>query len=648
MNDQDILKKKLPKTVIRGIMVAICLGITPDRIAKTGDLSPFLYFVRECMQSFSTEKEQMLLLSLGCMALHLVYKRLRCTGFAIPLLPLKLLAAFYALCQLVAQAYRLGDGLSFWWSRPVMVFRGSLLGISYSLVAYELLVVLTYLLQTGSYKGTGQVTNPAGEAEPPIAPGIEQEKLSRNMACMLLAWLPYYVIFFPGTANEDSIIQIMEFFHIKSYINDMTSLQGADIFITNHHPYLLTLLFGGFVKLGVILGSATMGFAVYIILHMIFQAAVFSTVLVYLDHIGVSQGRRRLVRRLYQYLPIFPMYSICMVKDTIYSAFGLLLTLLLWELIRQNAGKNLKSPSVKSRDNIWEKNWIPAMFTVSLLFMMTKVYGKYVMVLLTGICLLRYPRLWKKLLLSMALPVVLFQFVYLGALLPALRVAPGGVQEALSVPFQQTARYFRDHGQEITEEEYAAVDAILPADQIGELYDPELSNPVKECYNQQATGAQLWTYARAWLSMGLRHPLCYIEATANNIYGYFDSTASSYLSYTKVNTYLQDHTDAYPAETYSWLYISSPQGLLGARYVVSQMLLFLQRVPMLNVFLSIGWLPYLVLYDWYYLGISRRKPFRLLLVLPLLTLAICMLSPENGNCRYVMPIFYMLPLGTLL
>ncbi|MFQ9748440.1 MAG: hypothetical protein ACLRYY_05500 [Anaerobutyricum soehngenii] len=32
-------------------------------------------------------------------------------------------------------------------------------------------------------------------------------------------------------------------------------------------------------------------------------------------------------------------------------------------------------------------------------------------------------------------------------------IEPGGIQEALSLPFQQTARYVKEHEEEVTQEE---------------------------------------------------------------------------------------------------------------------------------------------------------------------------------------------------
>ena len=90
----------------------------------------------------------------------------------------------------------------------------------------------------------------------------------------------------------------------------------------------------------------------------------------------------------------------------------------------------------------------------------------------------------------------------------------------LSIPFQQTARYVHDLEYDVTPEEQAAINAILPYEELGELYNPELSDPVKDRM-KSVTGDEFKRYLNAWLVMGLRHPGVFIQATLKNTYTYF-------------------------------------------------------------------------------------------------------------------------------
>ena len=64
-------------------------------------------------------------------------------------------------------------------------------------------------------------------------------------------------------------------------------------------------------------------------------------------------------------------------------------------------------------------------------------------------------------------------------------VKPGGKQEMLSIPFQQTARYVKYYGNDVSTEEEKVIRKVLDYDTIGKNYDPDLSDPVKNTYKQK-------------------------------------------------------------------------------------------------------------------------------------------------------------------
>ena len=63
-----------------------------------------------------------------------------------------------------------------------------------------------------------------------------------------------------------------------------------------------------------------------------------------------------------------------------------------------------------------------------------------------------------------------------------LDIPAGSVGEALSIPMQQTARYIRDYGNEVTDDERTAIEKVLDYDAIVQSYMPELSDGVKQYY----------------------------------------------------------------------------------------------------------------------------------------------------------------------
>ena len=77
--------------------------------------------------------------------------------------------------------------------------------------------------------------------------------------------------------------------------------------------------------------------------------------------------------------------------------------------------------------------------------------------------------------------------------------------------------------------------------------------------------------------------------------------------------------------------------------MIHQVVLAIQKTPLLNIFTSLGMLPWIMIFFLLYnLWRGRRRDLALLAI-PFLTIAVCLVSPDNGNSRYVMPMFYLLP-----
>ena len=86
---------------------------------------------------------------------------------------------------------------------------------------------------------------------------------------VLLCWVPYLILFFPGTSGTDTASQVAQFFGQRTWTMGMSSVRGADIYFSNHFPFFSTVLAGSFVKLGIMLGKAEYGVLLYAVLQMI-------------------------------------------------------------------------------------------------------------------------------------------------------------------------------------------------------------------------------------------------------------------------------------------------------------------------------------------------------------------------------------------
>jgi len=439
---------------------------------------------------------------------------------------------------------------------------------------------------------------------------------------VVLCWLPYYLVFFPGLSNPDTGMQIAWALHYPTEWLQYSAVRGPEIYATNHHPYFTTLLFGAFAKLGLALGDIVWGVALYCLCQLLLTALVMTGLWFYLRRLGLPGGVFRGGLVFTALFPLYPLYAITMLKDSLFSLACLAFAALLFELVRTRGGA-LGKP--------W---FCGALFCVSLLVMFTKNQGVYFAAAAGALCLVFCRRRLRGVLTLLA-PVFLFQTVWIHILLPAWNVAPGGKQEVLGLLFQQTARYVSACPEDVTEEEADAIRAVIDYDRLPELYKPHLADPVKFTYNQDATEEELSAYYHVWLQMLRRRPDIYLQALINNIYGGFYVRHETALTYV---TFENREVEPYPE-----LCVPSSPRLEQAGTLTHTLLRAVQHVPGLGLLFSIGFYPWVILFV--FLDALRRKQFsQILPQLPaILSVAVLVLAPVSGSYRYAMPMIYIIP-----
>ena len=438
----------------------------------------------------------------------------------------------------------------------------------------------------------------------------------------LMFWMPYYILFFPGTSNNgDTEKQLRMFFHREGigFPLNVSPIQGPDIFISDHHPVFTTWLYGSFVKLGLLLGSASIGVAIFSFLQMICFSLTLTWIWARLPQLGVD---RRFIKAGIWFTALFPYYpilSVCMVKDVTFSFFCILLMLFLFEL-RVSDGE------------LWKKRWFtPSLALVVLLFILSKGQGKYLAAVLFLILLFAYRKNWKELLISFVVPILFVQTIWVNVLFPLWNVSPGGKQETLGPLFQQTARYVTTYGNEVTEEEKDAISAVLDYDHLAELYNPELTDPVKITFHLSATDEQLKGYYKTWFSMLMKHPGVYFAATLNTSYKFFDMTWKDLPIFTRFVSRV-DETDE--------LYIKScfTDGELSK--MIRKLFLRIEDIPIVGLVFTPSFYTWLTIFC--FLAVLKKNSIKQIgsVSLPFFSVLIFFACPGNLP-RYSIPLILM-------
>lgn len=404
------------------------------------------------------------------------------------ILPAAVLGLLFALFMVVGQSFAESGSFDQMLATPQRVALSLVKILGYTTLFGALVTLAFTWLDRRSAVLAAHPVAPSHHAEP--QPGRSCRRFWVAFLALMVCWGVFLVIFFPGSLPWDGARSLNQFL--------------TDAPLENHHPVLMNALYGALMVLGRFLGSDNAGIFLIVLFQTVVCALVLASAFVWMEKLRAPRPLVVACSLFFLLFPLWGSFAQAAFKDTLF--FGVFL----WFVLRVLAV--MVQPVSARRASTWILLLVAAGVVC-----LTRNNGIY-LVLPTLVLLLAFtPR--KKPLAVCALGVVC---LYAGAtmlLYPALGVNMHEGKEMLSIPFQQTARYAQTYPDEATEEQRQAIDAVLPYDQLGQLYNPNLSDPVKERFsgNNQALGA----YFKAWFEQGLAHPGCYVQATIANTYAYF-------------------------------------------------------------------------------------------------------------------------------
>ena len=440
-----------------------------------------------------------------------------------------------------------------------------------------------------------------------------------SLIVMLLFWLIYMIAFYPLILSKDPSFQIKQFFNVKTKYIDYVIPLSDKVNLTNHHPVFHTMLLGGSIKLGRLLGSDNLGLFIYAIMQSITLASSLAYTIYYLYKKKKSLVLSFILLMIYSLVPMFPFYAMSAVKDTLYTAVIIFFVITLFTILDDKQIKTFK---------------YIVLLLLSILLYLLRNNGIYVVV--GTILVLAIYRRKEFIYLTAVLLLVISTYIsYDKILLPALKIPAGSIRETLSVPFQQTARYVKEHGDDIPLEDKKKIDKVLEYDTLKDRYNPNLADPVKNKYNKYTTKKELKDYFGVWKKELLKHPDTYIEATLNNTFGYFYPDTSNWYIYSGKNNNKLITEDNLVNYHYN--------KLVPLRIVLSAYGIIFPYIPLIGLISNIGFSAMLLLTIIVYLLISKYRKYIIAMLPSLLSLAICFISPANTYFRYSMPFTFLIP-----
>lgn len=448
---------------------------------------------------------------------------------------------------------------------------------------------------------------------------------------MVVCWIPYMIVMAAGAMNSDVKDQFAQIVGNEeiSWTAETLAKEAGDILLNNHHPVLHTLLLGIFLKFGEAVGSYFVGMELYGIFQSLAFAAVLTYFVIKLREYGLPSKLQTVVFVFFTLCPLFPLWGMTYMKDTMFAIALSLVTILLYD-------------SFKKPENFGKKKYVALIFALFLLMAMRN-NGFYLVLALLPFVIIHFrkdKRFLVKVVSVLLIPMLIFKIGYSGVLFNALGIREGSPREMLSIPFQQTARYITEYEDEITPEEEDAILTVLGGheltlNELGERYTPDLSDGVKTSYNKYATTEDLVNYIKVWFAQLAKHPAVYIEAFLNQNYGWFCFESK------RDTVYYNGIKDSVIPENFEGL--DNPDSLKGVRTILNQTIYGLRQIPLVNCFFEFSF------YTWIYVVVFivmliRKKHKELLACLPLFfNYVICFVGPV-AYIRYALPMIVCVPL----
>lgn len=443
---------------------------------------------------------------------------------------------------------------------------------------------------------------------------------------MLIVWMPHTVISHPASIECDAWDSLYQFFGKSEF--------------TAHHPPVFTVLLGLLASWGLSVGNINAAFFVWTMLQTILCSAIMAYALVCISE--TLHAPRWLVISVFIIAAVSPLYTCyvtTIVKDTMFS-FAVLLYLV--EMIYMHI----------NMDKYWNCIGHICLFYLSnIVMILFRHNGKYIIYAMFVYVLIKYIRnkmgLEKKYLIRgiilLILPVLLSNVVlHVVQRHYNVTVQEGeSMREALSIPFQQSARYAKYYDSETPEEEKAAIDRVIDYYALASVYEPEISDPVKSRFHYYASKEDWINYFRVWMKQFLRHPLTYAGATINqNYYLIFPKKVNSRFYDSTYVDYFYDH--AFMDEVGA----AREMTFANANKARIELYKLLHSLPITGAFSNIAVYNIIFVFLIIFCFVDKKKDFLWIVLLIGLSDLVVLAGPAiYDNVRYALPVVYSVPLA---
>lgn len=559
-----------------------------------------------------------------------------------------LYSIFLALVWLTAESFRIDNTLHYLNADAGQVLKSVIYLVGSSYLIFEALSAFCHLITQREEASARNTEKSSWNFTARIFAKIDSHPFLYPFAGILAAFALPVLACYPAFTCNDSWTEILQYLGYLDF--------------TSHHPPVHILLVGLFCSAGRALGNMNAGLFGFVLFQMIVFAAVLAHTYRVMLYLKAPRWLRGFFLISAAFAPHYTNYICVIIKDSLYS---IMLLLFIDEFVLaladpeaffdQETSSGTKSFSEQEAfygtKSFFGKKANYILFFLSVMgVLLFRNNGKHVLypafaVTIAAVIILRRKLGKKALLRSLALIAapVLCAVLLESSLTAIYKIEKGSVAEALSFPFQQTARTVTEHGDEITPEEREAIDGVLDFDSLAVKYNPTICDPVKATYRAGADKAALARYLGTWFKMFFKYPLSYVKATLNQNYLLVYPFQENKAVYCRLFNYEKGRNELMETvKKETGLHNSNRFPVL--RQIIYNLQKLLYSLPIAGLFLHHA--TYVILLFASLIVALHDKLYRYLLAaLPiLLSVVVIILAPViKGHPRYAYPIMYSLP-----
>lgn len=437
--------------------------------------------------------------------------------------------------------------------------------------------------------------------------------LLASFITIFLGWFIVFLNYYPGTS-----------------MNDQLWIIDGPIGASNNHPIMYNLALAGCVRIGThLFNDGNVGFALFVIFQMAICASLVSIYAIWLAYRKTPKAIVLIVVIFFAFFPIISNFSICAVKDTLFSYFLLGWIPFLFEALR-------------SPHEFWGKKSSYALLALLILSVsLLRNNGIYITAVLAILLVIAFRKInAKKIAVTSGIALIL-------SLAPSFGLSLLGheqlFRESVGIPLQQISAVVCEDEESLTPEQKSYINQIIPIEIIENSYSPQFVDLIK--YNDAFDTAFLQStkqeFIAAYIQIGLQHPEIYTRAFLAQTWGYWSLTA-----WDSTQSYFFGISDNISSPTYDRL--MERWGLHNESLyptAVSQVFDNIYRA-LVPLFPGPGFCFVLVLIGTFAVCVATKTAKWAMLAAPciLLWLTILISTPLACSMRYAFPIFVSIPI----